>query len=538
MSLWSEFCKHGGPALYDATGQMTQPPEDIPQKLQHEPASSLLQEADATIDTEAERRAFARQARRRTLVVLALARIYASAVVARAGLWALSDDDYARVTIAQRFAQHAQLDPSGTSWLPFPFWVVGAAMKILDPSLEVARLVTTMLAIASTWLLFAAGRIWGLGEKQATVAALAASVVPAAAVLGSMTVPEFPTAALAAFALIAVSSPAVTVTVARWRVAPVWLAGGAMLAATLSRYEAWPVAAVVSVLAWRRARGEQPRWKRWMSAVVPMLGPLLWIAHNRVVHGDALAFLHRVASYRNALRASGADGGERGWGYLMGLVGGCPALALALAVLVASWLRKDRAAGRAYLARFAPWAAGAAALVVFLVAGELIGGAPTHHRERTLLLVWLLTTFVCVDLVAARPTPKWLAVPVLVLLALDYRQMLAEPGVRRTSEELTGAHLRALVPRGQRVYVATPDYGYFAVEAAFGRPWDVILDRTNDPRDAHASTLLDDRWNSPARLKAEYATWLVAPSSVVFPIALRELSRAGELAIYELDPKR
>jgi hypothetical protein len=33
----------------------------------------------------------------------------------------VSDDDYARVVIAQRLS--LALDPSGTSWLPFPFWL-------------------------------------------------------------------------------------------------------------------------------------------------------------------------------------------------------------------------------------------------------------------------------------------------------------------------------------------------------------------------------------------------------------------------------
>ena len=148
----------------------------------------------------------------RYLVLLGLLRMAVSSGVGRAGLTALSDDDYARVTIAQRFAGHAKLDPSGSSWLPFPFWATGTVMKVLDPSLDVARLAAAIWAILGTWVLFAAGRLWGFSHKQAFAAAAVVNVLPAAAVLGSVTVPEFPTAALAVFAVIAVTRPTATAT--------------------------------------------------------------------------------------------------------------------------------------------------------------------------------------------------------------------------------------------------------------------------------------------------------------------------------------
>jgi len=118
----------------------------------------------------------------RYLVLLGLFRVAVSTGVARAGLTALSDDDYARVTIAQRFAGHATLDPSGTSWLPFPFWATGTVMKVLDPSLDVGRLASAIMAILATWLLFAAGRLWGFSHKQAFAAAATVNLLPAAAV--------------------------------------------------------------------------------------------------------------------------------------------------------------------------------------------------------------------------------------------------------------------------------------------------------------------------------------------------------------------
>jgi hypothetical protein len=71
---------------------------------------------------------------------------------------------------------------------------------------------------------------------------------------------------------------------------------------------------------------------------------------------------------------------------------------------------------------------------------------------------------------------------VLALLALDYRSALADHGVDRRSEEMIGTQLRSLVPKGERVFIATSDYGYFAVVAAFGRPSDTVIDQTPRPR--------------------------------------------------------
>src|SRR4051794_3443153 len=58
----------------------------------------------------------------RALLGLAVLRLALNLALGRAGLHALSDDDYARVAIAEAFAGAPRLDPSHTSWLPFPFW--------------------------------------------------------------------------------------------------------------------------------------------------------------------------------------------------------------------------------------------------------------------------------------------------------------------------------------------------------------------------------------------------------------------------------
>jgi hypothetical protein len=211
---------------------------------------------------------------------------------------------------------------------------------------------------------------------------------------------------------------------------------------------------------------------------------------------------------------------------------------LALALLTAVLLRlPDREAARRTLTRFGAWAASAALLLVFLLAGQLVGGTPTHHPERALLLVWLLATLAVVDLASFQRPQAWLALPVAVLLLFDYENTFADRGIRRENEERVGLQLRALVAHGERVFAATNDYGYFAIMAAFGRPLDVAVD-AQDPRWKSNTTLLRDPWNAVVRLRAENASWLVAPSTVVFPLALQERMRNGPLIIYELNPRR
>jgi hypothetical protein len=76
--------------------------------------------------------------------------------------------------------------------------------------------------------------------------------------------------------------------------------GLALLAATLSRYEAWPIAAAFALLAGVGARGKTLALAAG-AGLLALLGPAGWIAWNRHAHGEALHFLGRVAAYRKAV---------------------------------------------------------------------------------------------------------------------------------------------------------------------------------------------------------------------------------------------
>ena len=62
----------------------------------------------------------------RDLALVALAKAAVSALVLALGFRAVSDDDFARVVLAQEWAHAPRLDPPGTSWLPVPVWIYGA----------------------------------------------------------------------------------------------------------------------------------------------------------------------------------------------------------------------------------------------------------------------------------------------------------------------------------------------------------------------------------------------------------------------------
>ena len=453
------------------------------------------------------------------LLVLAVLRLALSAVLARTGLLAISDDDYARVALAERFAASPHVDPTQTSWLPFPIWCMGAVMRAFGSCLGTARVWTEILAVSAAWLLFAGGRRLGMSRRSALAGSALTVVLPSAAVLGSAPVPELPTAALCAFALMAVGRPQ--------REVPsqdLWPAL-AVLAASLSRYEAWPIALIVaaSLLLCRLSPAPDHQWscqaRRTIHTAIALAGPLLWLVHNRIAHDDALHFFRRVAAYRAALGGTGTAHAD--------LLLYLPALATAAPILAASVVLLTvlpKGAPRFFistlsaapsLSRWRPALAGALALIVFLVAGAWFGGVPTHHAGRTLLLVWLLCAMAFADRLiglAKSWARAWMALVVFASL-LQFPKELAD-GLDRRSEVAIGQALRARVPVGQRVLVATDDYGYFAVTAAFGRPLDVAVDRTHDPRNTVESSSVITSDQTRQKLRDEGASWLVVPARI------------------------
>ncbi|HEU4403863.1 MAG TPA: hypothetical protein VFS43_01010 [Polyangiaceae bacterium] len=459
------------------------------------------------------------------------------------GFRVVSDDDYARVLLAQRFARAPRLDPTGTSWLPFPFWAMGGVMRALGPTLAVARGFALASAGASGLLLWAAGRAAGLSSATAALGALLPFSAPALAPFAAAPVPELLTAALATYGVAAACFGGRLAAVA---------GGTALLAACLSRYEVWSLAAYAAVVCLARAafggEGAGPasaagegrtgegrtggagrggaRAAAALAALLALAGPIGWLSWNHHAHGDALSFARRVASYHASVSPSPPS--------LAGLVAGYPAALVREAPGVVVAAAFALAFGRGARGRWALLLGAGLTQLVALAAAELRGGAPTHHPGRALAAAWCLFGLVAAGeverlwrsrgrTVGGRGASNKLgalgAIAVIcaftVAISTGFvgrlRSVSEGFGPARAEELALGRALAARIAPGERVLVAPPSYGYLAMLVAFGRPDDVtaLVPRAVDPR-----STADDPFASPASLARAVAgaraRWVLA----------------------------
>jgi len=431
------------------------------------------------------------------------------------GFRAVSDDDFARVVLSQQWAHAPVLDPTGSSWLPVPFWMTGGAMQLFGTSLTVARVVAFVLGIGAAGLVYAAARMLSANRRAALAGAVLASIFPWSARLGVATVPELFTAALTVFAL-----ATLVATQPRYRL----LGGAALLVACLSRYEPWPVAAMFclfTLLALRpSARRYPPSSKKMLlgACVLAAAGPILWLLHNALAHADALHFATRVSDYKRALGGS-TSLGEVLAGYPLALLREEPELCLVAAVLALSELRRLLSASRDR------WAI-AASLLVMLVAltvAALPGGAPTHHSGRALLAIWLM---LCLYLGSAMQRvfaeggwrPRVLVG--LVLAALLVGGLILRPWYARLdaftargSETSIGAAAGKHMGHRDAALLQVVDYRYLAVRAGSGQPWQLHPDRSIDPRRPKTPSSFANAERLGARLRLTGERWVIAHDS-------------------------
>jgi 4-amino-4-deoxy-L-arabinose transferase-like glycosyltransferase len=441
---------------------------------------------------------------------VALAKAAASTAVLLGGFRAVSDDDFARVVIAEQWARAPRWDASGTSWLPFPFWIAGAAMKVTGRSLDTARVTAAALGMGAALLVYVAARWLGEARPAAGAGASLAAVFPWSARLGVATVPELLTAALT---LLAVAALGTEEDRGRRRL----LGGAALFAATLSRYEAWPVGGIfVAVCAVDAVRSRSP--KMAAAAALALGGPVTWMAWNRAAHGDALHFLARVTAYRQALGGGEGTAAGRLLAYPVAMVREEPEI---VAILAAAAAVVAIAGGRDVLrARLFAYARPAAILAVQIAALSLAmvkDGAPTHHPERAVLAALLLIALaggaLAASAAAAHRASLLAVVGAAVLAAGLGRGGAAKEGfVQRADEEAIGRAAAGLTRAGEPVLVEVADYGYLAVLAALGRPEDAVPDRSVDPRDVRAESSFAEPTSLRRRIAASGARWAVARS--------------------------
>jgi hypothetical protein len=415
-------------------------------------------------------------------LALILAKAALGALVLRLGFSHVSDDDYARTVIAEQLVHAPRLDPSATSWLPAPFWLEGAAMMVAGRTPGMARAVAVTLGAASVAAPYLAMRAVGVRRAAAIVATAIAMAVPWNAWLGVATVPEGWFGALLAGAVLAMGDEGA-------RGARPW-AAGALLVASLSRYEAWPACALMAALAgWRALRGEPAGRRREIAcALVAAAGPIAWMAWNAHAHGSPLHFVARVTTFRQTIGAASIPLGEKLLAYPRALVVETPEVALLGAVGVAGL------ASAPLRARWGWAAATALAILVFLVWGDVHDGAPTHHPARALAAIWWLLVGMGVDTAmtfgaALTARRRSIAVGAAALAGLAWCAWLPSrwadaPGTseaeRRDGPIARGLDLRARAV--DHVEITPCAFEHFALLAAWGSPERAtVLPRTGAP---------------------------------------------------------
>jgi hypothetical protein len=488
----------------------------------------------------------------------AIAAVHAAAcvLVRWAGFDHVSDDDFARVTIAQTFAHAPKLDPSGTSWLPFPFWALGSAMMLAGRSLEVAHAFSIAIASAAAVLPYLALRRAGAGRPHALAAVGFALASPWSLWLGAATVPESMTASAVAACAIALSArgagehrahrrtpseasapgvssrgsrgaepperdgstseasasgvssrwsreaepPArdggmsvpphrrshaeIVASSARRETAAVIAWSLALACACLSRYEAWPAAAVIAIAAAHRAYGESRRAPWAIAAVVCVAGPIAWMWWNAHAHDGPLHFFRRVSTFKQSIGAGSTSTLEAILFFPRLLATTRPDVVFATAFALPFLRRPD------IRRRWQIPLACAAAELVFLAIGNARDGAPAHHSERALLGIVVLLALFSADVLAmiaqrrssqARPPRRIALACVALTLAawiVSLRPLFSPPNDDRTAQIARGHSLAS----SEHLVIEPCSFEHFALLAAYGAPERAeILPRTGAP---------------------------------------------------------
>ncbi len=407
----------------------------------------------------------ARDVRYIDAAVLALAKVAVSLCVLRLGFSHVSDDDFARTVIAQTFAAAPRLDPSGTSWLPLPFWLTGSAMMVLGRSIAVARGVAIALGALSAGGVYLAARDAEVRRLPAVVGALMALALPWNAWLGAATVPEVLAANLAAAGLLGLLR----------REGPRPVHGLLLGLATLCRYEPWTLAlgfvAATTVAEIRR----RPRSVQGVApALLALTGMGLWMAWNAHAHDGPLHFFDRVAKFRRA-----SDSGDAPWVtkvlvYPAAFLRGSPELTLGAAALVGM-----AALGSDVRRRSGPLLATMLFAFAALVYGNVRDGAPTHHAERPMLPLFVLVAMLLCDALARtvakraqgrgglfRALGLITAGAALVSFAARYRDYPGTGEAARDAQLARGVALRSEA----HLTVEPCAYEHFALIAAYRAP--------------------------------------------------------------------
>jgi hypothetical protein len=472
-------------------------------------------------------------ATKRDLALTIACKAAIGAIVLAGGFRAVSDDDFARVVHAQEFAHRPRLDPTGTSWLPFPFWLTGGAMRLFGSDLLVARAVAFASGLAAAALLYAAARLLVPDRKAALTGAVLACIFPWSARLGVAAVPELPAAALSVFAVATLVSTPHRELGTRARTGQLRVLGGAALViATLCRYEPWLVAIpFAAYCAWDAARTRDTQLAG--AALLAILGPALWLVHNAFAHDDPLHFLASVSAYKRAVDTAPPSALAILGGYPLSLLREEPELCTSAVVLALLHPIVIAPQARVVLSF--------TALLALLTLASIPGGAPTHHAGRALLAIWLaLAIYLGAGAHQALRTRSRRLYALATFTAVLGSAVILRPWYARLDSFITrrdeiaiGAAAAHHTKPGDRILLEVLDYGRFAIEAGSGDPRRFIPDRHLDPRTTTPSSFADEP-TLRARWGAARATHVVARRTPTTQFLGPPLASEGPWSLWRL----
>jgi hypothetical protein len=207
-------------------------------------------------------------------------------------------DAAAHLNIARRLldSRTTGYDQIGTVWLPLPHILMmgPAAVDRLWETGLAGAIPTAMCFVAAGVLLFQISRMLYGCERAAWTALLVFALNPNLLYLQSLAMTEayFVCAVLLALYGTLRGSG--------------WVTGLALLAATMTRYEGWfLIPFAVGYLFWKDRRAGV------LAGAIASAGPVYWVAHNYVFHGDALEFYRGIGSAKWIYEQGLARGYER-----------------------------------------------------------------------------------------------------------------------------------------------------------------------------------------------------------------------------------
>lgn len=230
------------------------------------------------------------------LALIVLSRIVLQLQLLGSGFRALTADEFARMTLAQRWALTPQAIWNGV-WLPFHQYLFGSLLRLRWDMIDTPRYVTMLFGSLSIIVIYALTLRLSRSIGAALLSAMLLAANPAHTWLSAMPLTETP---YIFFVLLGLLGAVLYVQERRQRY--LYLAALAFLGAQGFRFESWATSGIFAALIWFDALRREPKAA---LRLIPPTGlvlafPAAWMLSSYRAYGHPLASLKMTTGY-NAL---------------------------------------------------------------------------------------------------------------------------------------------------------------------------------------------------------------------------------------------